>query len=91
MELRTFEFSKKFVQAATSPYNMESGVGYLPEIQFAGSYTSSGNTLVFTLERCDPQYEMDLPALPYTATPNGLQTIEAIQDGGTLVTTYARQ
>jgi len=91
LDLRTFEFSKGFVQLATQPWNMEGEVAYIPAIRFAGSFTSDDNVLSFSVERCDPQYDIDVPNLPYTASANGLQIIESLTDGGTRVTSYARQ
>jgi hypothetical protein len=91
VDLRTFELFKGFAQVATRPYSIQSGAAFIPEIQFAGTYERSGNSLVFTLQRCDPQYDIDIPVLPYTATANGLVTIEALPDGGTRVISYSRE
>jgi hypothetical protein len=91
VDVRTFELSKGFAQVATRPYSIQTGGAFIPEIQFAGTYERSGNSLVFTLQRCDPQYDIDIPVLPYTATANGLMTIEALPDGGTRVISYSRE
>lgn len=91
IDLRTFEFSKGFAQVATQPWNMDQQVAFIPPVRFAGSYESASNQLTFTLERCDPQYNVQIPSLAYTASANGLQTIEGLEDGGTRVVSYARQ
>jgi hypothetical protein len=57
----------------------------------AGSFTSSANLLKFDLERCDPQYDIDVPNLPDTASANGLGTMLKLADGTTVVTSYVRQ
>jgi hypothetical protein len=89
LNIRTFEFSKGFVQSATRYYNLENGAAYIPEVQHAGTFVSADNHLSFTLERCEPQYDIDVPSLAYTASANGLAIIETI-DGVTVVTSYRR-
>ena len=91
VDLRTFEFSKSFVQIATRYYNLSNGAAYIPEVQHAGSYTSASNRLTFAVERCDPQYDIDVPSLSYTASAKGLTIIETLEGGVTLVTSYTRQ
>ncbi|HKO50310.1 MAG TPA: hypothetical protein VJV79_21415 [Polyangiaceae bacterium] len=91
VDLRTFEFKKGFVQIASRYYTVDTKIAYIPEIQFSGSFTGSANSLKFNLERCDPQYDIDVPNLPYTATANGLITFLTLSDGATVVTSYSRQ
>ncbi len=79
VDLRTFEFSKSFVQIATRYYNLTNGAAYIPEVQHTGSYTSESNRLTFTVERCDPQYDIDVPSLSYTASAKGLSIIETLE------------
>ena len=91
VDIRTFEFKKGFVQIASQYYSLDQKVAYIPEVRFAGSFTGNANLLKFELERCDPQYDIGVPNLPYTATVNGLVTIVALTGGGTVVTSYVRQ
>ncbi len=88
--LRTFEFRANYVQVGQRPYSSVGGP-YIPEIQFAGTYSTSGNSMTFDAERCDPNYNIDVGTFTYTATPNGLVTIEEYSTGTTIVTTLARE
>ncbi len=81
----SFEFDRGFVQVAYQPYPP-----WVPQIQFAGTFTPSGNTLQFDLERCDPQYTTDVPNLQYTVTANGMMTFETTS-GTRVVISYQRQ
>jgi hypothetical protein len=91
LDIRTFEFKKGFVQVASRYFTIDTKAAYIPEVQFSGSFTGTANLLTFNLERCDPQYNIDIPNMPYTATANGLVTIVTLGDGATVVTSYARQ
>lgn len=91
IDIRTFEFSKGYVQAASRYFSLATMGAYIPEVRFAGSYSIDGTTLSFDLTRCDPQYDIDIPTLSYSVTSNGLITSIPLKDGGTLVTSYARQ
>ena len=91
IDIRTFEFKKGYVQAATQYYSIETKGAYIPAVRFAGSFATSGSSLTFKFERCDPQYDIDIPSLSYTATSNGLVTFATLSGGGTLVTSYLRQ
>lgn len=90
VDVFTFEFKKGYVQAAKRYWSLQ-GVAYIPEVRFAGSYSTEGATLSFDLERCDPQYDSDVPNMSYTATANGLVTMLELADGTTVVTTYLRE
>ena len=93
IDIYTFEFKKGFfVQAAQNAFRTEyPHVAYIPEVQFAGGVTASGNLLKFDFQRCDPTYDIDIPNLPYTASANGMVTILTLASGTTLVTSYVRQ
>ena len=65
-------------------------VSSIGEIQFAGSFTAANNTLTWDLENCDPQYDIPVPSMEYTATANGLITIETRPSDVVIVTTFAR-
>lgn|SRR6185369_7894689 len=91
INVRTFEFKTGFAQVATRYFSIETHGAFIPEVQFAGSFTTSGNVLKFALERCDPQYDIDIPALSYTASANGMTTTETLTDGSVVVTSYSRQ
>ncbi len=91
VDLRTFEFEKGWVQVGMRYYGLPQPVAYIPEVQFSGSYTDATSVLNLELERCDPQYNIDVPDLPYTATANGIVTIEPAADGATIVTSFVRQ
>lgn len=89
--ITTYEFRGRSVQIGYQPFlSLSPLVGVIPELQFAGTFDAAGTTLAFELERCDPQYELDVPAMQYTATANGLVTI-APQGANTVVITYALQ
>ncbi len=87
----TYEFRGRSVQVGYQPFtSLSPPVGVIPELQFAGTYDTAGTSLELDIERCDPQFELDLPAMQYTATANGLVTI--VQQGPvTVVTSYAFQ
>jgi hypothetical protein len=91
INVRTFEFKTGFVQVATRYFSIETHGAFIPEVQFAGSFTTSANVLKFELERCDPQYDIDIPTLSYTASANGMTTSETLADGSVIVTSYLRQ
>lgn len=91
INVRTFEFKTGFAQVATRYFSLETHGAYIPEVQFAGSFTTSANVLKFELERCDPQFDIDIPNLSYTASANGMITTETLADGSTIVTSYLRQ
>lgn len=91
VRVMTFEFSHSYVQMNLQDRTMTNGAGFIDPIQFAGSLSTSGTSIVWDVERCDPQYNIDPPAqVPYTATVNGLRTVQATSDGGTAVVSYAR-
>jgi hypothetical protein len=87
----TYEFRGRSVQVAYQPFtSLSPPAGVIPELQFAGTYETADTSLELDLERCDPQFELDLPLQQYTATANGLVTI--VQQGPvTVVTSYALQ
>lgn len=93
ISVRTFEFSKNFVQVAMRPFSPETGVGYIPQIEFVGTFTTSGNQIAFAVDRCDPNYNIDVPSLMYTASANGFTTIEPLNDekGTWVATSFVRQ
>jgi len=91
INVRTFEFKTGFVQVAVRYFSIETHGAFIPEVQFAGSFTSSANVLKFELERCDPQYDIDVPTFSYTASANGMTTTETLADGSSVVTSYLRQ
>lgn len=89
LSVRTFEFRRGYVQAAHQPYST-SGAGFIPQIEFSGTYSTSGGAITFDMERCDPNYDIDIPALSYTVSANGLVLIETVSDGA-VVTSYRRE
>jgi len=91
VDIRAFEIKKGYVQISSQYYNLENKAAYIPEVRFTGSFVIGAGVLKFTLERCDPQYDIGVPDLPYTATANGMVTILALKDGTTVVTSYLRQ
>lgn len=91
IDIRTFEFSKGFVQVGQRPFGLSTGAAWIPQIEFAGSYTTSGNQIRFTLDRCDPSYDIDVPNLAYTVSANGMVTIETLSDGSHVMVSYLRQ
>lgn len=91
IDVRTFEFKAGFVQAALRYFNVSNGVAYIPEVQFAGTFSASASSLKFDLERCDPNYDLSIPNLSYTATANGMVTYETLNDGTIVVTSYLRE
>ena len=64
--------------------------GFIPQIEFSGTYSTSGGAITFDMERCDPNYDIDIPALSYTVSANGLVLIETVSDGA-VVTSYRRE
>lgn len=91
IDVRTFELSGGYVQAASQYFSLETMGAYIPAVRFAGSFSTSGTSLVFDVQRCDPEYDIALPNITYTATANSLVTSTPLPDGGTLVTSYMRQ
>lgn len=91
IDLRTFEFKGGFVQAALQYRTVDTGVGYIPEVRFSGTFTTTGSLLKFNLERCDPNYDLSIPNLTYTATANGMITVEKLANGTTVVISYLRE
>ena len=91
VSVRTFEFSKHFVQIGQRPFSPETGGAWIPQVEFAGTFATSGNEVTFTLERCDPGYNIDVPKLKYTTSANGMVTYETHTDGTVVATRYARQ
>lgn len=89
IDLMTFEFSNGFVQLAFRYYT-SGGVAFIPEVQFAGSFSTSGSTLSFDVERCDPQYDLDPPSLLYTVTANGMRIEQRTFNDERVVVTYQR-
>jgi hypothetical protein len=86
----TFEFYKGYVQIGLRAWVVSAQVAFIPQVEFAGSYTTSGTTLTWDVERCDPQYTLDPPELPYTVTANGLLTFHTASGGDTAVVSYLR-
>jgi hypothetical protein len=91
IDIRTFEFSKGYVQAASQYYSLDTMGAFIPAVRFVGSYSTTGGSLSFDFARCDPQYNIDIPTISYTVTPKGLITSWQLAGGGTLVTSYLRQ
>ncbi|MBN2191213.1 MAG: hypothetical protein JW751_00205 [Polyangiaceae bacterium] len=81
----TFEFQGIFVQVGSQPHPQ-----WIPQIEFAGIVTTAENSLVFDLERCDPQYDIDAPTVEYTATASGLLVFQDYSDSSRTVTSYLR-
>jgi hypothetical protein len=87
-DLRTFEVRAPYVQVGQRPWI---GTFFaIGEFQFAGSFTTSNNTLVWDLDRCDPQLDIDVDDLEYTASVNGLVTLDRLENNMTVVVNYAR-
>lgn len=84
--LYSFEIEGIFAQVAMQPYPL-----WIPQIEFAGIFTSVDDTLEFDVERCDPQYDIDVPALEYSATANGMLTFETDAYGTRIVISYLRE
>jgi hypothetical protein len=94
----TFEFRDGYFQAA---YQIFVGTGAVlgsAEVTFVGTVTPSDIALEFEVVSCatEPCTELglscDLPTfVMYSATGNGLVTIQPYSDGSTIVTTYSRQ
>jgi len=82
----SFEFDGIFVQAAYQPYP-----AWIPQIEFAGLFSRTGSTQEFDFERCDPQYDIDVPPLEYSATANGMLTFETDSEGTRIVVSYLRE
>jgi len=91
IDVRTFEFRSNFVQVASRPYATSDGTASNVEIQFSGSYTTSGDRLTFNLTRCDPQFNTNLAYVWYTPTTNGLTTVLLLPGEIPMVTTYAKE
>jgi hypothetical protein len=88
--LRTFEFRNGFVQVGHQPF-LPSGGGVIGQVQFAGTYETSGNQVSFTVERCDPEYNIDVPVLAYTVSANGVTMTESVTESSFVVIAYARE
>lgn len=95
----TFEFRDGFVQVG---YRVFIGTGAVlgsDEVHFVGTATTAGTSLQFDVDSCATGpctglggISCDLPAsLAYSATANGLVTIQPASDGSTVVVTYSRQ
>lgn len=86
--MRTYEVRSQYVQIGVRDWTGS----FFPigEIQFAGSFTTPSNTLTWDLENCDPQYNITVPNMKYTATANGLITIENRPSNIVIVTRFAR-
>jgi hypothetical protein len=95
----TFEFRDGFVRIG---YQIFIGTGAVlgsAEVRFVGTAASSGSSLQLDVDGCDAEpctglegVDCVVPAsLPYTATANGLTTIQRASDGTTVVITYSRQ
>lgn len=91
VDVRTFEFKGGFVQAAMRYFNISNGAAFIPEVRFSGTFTVSASSLKFDFQRCDPNYELFIPNLSYTATANGMVTVETLKDGTTVVVNYLRE
>lgn len=91
VDVRTFEFRKGFVQIALRYYALDTQAAFIPEVHFAGRFTGSAGWLELDVARCDPQFDIDLAHLGYTATENGMVTLEVFADGSSIETTYLRQ
>jgi hypothetical protein len=97
----TFELRDGFVQAGYRPFVGSGAVLGGDEIEFVGTVTPSGTSLVFDVDSCASSactaledVSCDLPtSLAYTATTNGLVTFLRTGNQGqvTIVTTYTRQ
>ena len=86
--VRTYEVRSQYVQIGVRDWT--GSFFAIGEIQFAGSFTAANNTLTWDLENCDPQYDIPVPSMEYTATANGLITIETRPSDVVIVTTFAR-
>jgi len=84
--LYSFEIQGIFAQVAMQPYPP-----WIPQIEFAGIFTPIDDTLEFDVERCDPQYDIDVPVLEYSATANGMLTFETDVYGTRIVISYLRE
>jgi len=65
---------------------------FLPAQRFAGAFSTSGTSMQFDVEYCDTLNlpDVQVAAVQYTATANGLQTIQQAS-GLTTVINYSRQ
>lgn len=89
----TYEFRGRSVQIAEQDFFQFSPPGsFIPERRYAGSFTTAGSSMQFALERCDPQFDLELRTQPvqYTASANGLVVISE-QTAGTVVISYVFQ
>jgi hypothetical protein len=91
VDIRSFEFKRGFVQISSQYYTLDTKVAFIPEVRFAGSYTIAAGSLKFNVQNCDPQFNIVIPDLLYTASANGIVTIVPLSDGTTIVTSYVRQ
>lgn len=82
------------VQIAAKDYFQFSPLtGFLPEMHYAGTFSTTGSTLRFEVAFCDVGFG-DIPHIPqtvqYTATPNGMIAIST-QGAHTVVISYVLQ
>lgn len=92
-DVATYEFRSRSVQLAERSYfQFSPPLGFLPQMHFAGTFTTSGTTLTFDVVHCDTQFDLDLVVEPvqYTATANSLVVI-AQQNLNVVMISYVRQ
>lgn len=96
----TFEFRDGFAQVGYHAFVGTGAVLGSGELFFVGTATSVGTSLQLDVDACNPTAPCSIfggvtcavPAsLSYSATANGLVTIQPAQDGSTVVITYSRQ
>lgn len=96
--IRGSQFSQGFAQIGFQHFVGTGAVGG-GERLFIGSVAATGTSLSFDVEVC-PSSACEEPndercampsSLPYTATEDSLVTVQAAEDGSTVVTTYDRQ
>jgi hypothetical protein len=90
----TYEFSGRSVQIAETGFtNLSPISGFLlVDVRFAGTFTTNGTSMTFDVDRCDPQFSIDLQTqtVQFTATADGLTTISQ-QGLGPVVVRYSLQ
>ncbi len=96
----TFEFRDGFTQVGYHAFVGTGAVLGSNQLSFVGTATSVGASLQFDVDACDPAGSCSIfggvtcavpSSLSYSATANGLVTIQPAPDGSTVVITYSRQ
>lgn len=87
----TYEFRGRSVQIAEQDYiQFSPPASFLPEMHYAGTYTTTGTSLSFDVELCEIQFQntaLRTQTVQYTATANGLIALSQ-QTVGSVVVTY---